>query len=138
FTSRHGGVSSGPYASLNLGRFTDDNRAAVRENRQRLQGLLGVRFVYGRQVHGARVMRVDQARGEPAALVGPMDPASPADPTDPAHPAAPADPADPAAPAEADGQATSAHGVAPMVLTADCLPIAVAGGGAVAMLRAGW
>ena len=29
-------------------------------------------------------------------------------------------------------------GVAPMVLTADCLPIAIAGDGAVAMLHAGW
>ena len=30
------------------------------------------------------------------------------------------------------------RGLAPMVLTADCLPIAIAGGGAVAMLHAGW
>jgi YfiH family protein len=39
---------------------------------------------------------------------------------------------------EADGQATSRVGIAPMVLTADCLPIALAGGGAVAVLHAGW
>ena len=30
------------------------------------------------------------------------------------------------------------RGVAPMVMTADCLPVAVAGAGAVAMLHAGW
>ena len=30
FTTRHGGVSSGPYRSLNLGRLTDDDPAAVR------------------------------------------------------------------------------------------------------------
>jgi YfiH family protein len=41
-------------------------------------------------------------------------------------------------PQEADGQATALAGVAPMVLTADCLPLAVAGEGAVAMLHAGW
>jgi YfiH family protein len=51
----------------------------------------------------------------------------------------PADaPADQTEPVDADGQATMLAGVAPMVLTADCLPIAVAGGGAVAMLHAGW
>ncbi len=39
---------------------------------------------------------------------------------------------------DADGQATASTELAPMVLVADCLPIAVAGGGAVAMLHAGW
>jgi YfiH family protein len=39
---------------------------------------------------------------------------------------------------EADAQVTAAPGVAPMVMTADCLPIAVAGGGAVAVIHAGW
>jgi len=39
---------------------------------------------------------------------------------------------------EADGQATVLAGVAPMVLTADCLPVAIAGAGGVAMLHAGW
>ena len=40
--------------------------------------------------------------------------------------------------ADADAQATASTGVAPMVMTADCLPIAVAGGGAVAVIHAGW
>jgi hypothetical protein len=39
---------------------------------------------------------------------------------------------------EADGHATSVRGLAPMVLTADCLPIVIAGGGAVAVVHAGW
>jgi hypothetical protein len=38
----------------------------------------------------------------------------------------------------ADGQATNVSGVAVAALVADCLPVAVAGGGAVAMLHAGW
>ena len=38
----------------------------------------------------------------------------------------------------ADGQATAAKGFALMVMVADCLPIALAGEGAVAMLHAGW
>jgi YfiH family protein len=40
--------------------------------------------------------------------------------------------------APADGQATALAGVAPMVLTADCLPIALSARGAVAMLHGGW
>ena len=45
---------------------------------------------------------------------------------------------EPAEPLEADGSATVSPGVAPIVLTADCLPIAIAGGGAVAVVHAGW
>ena len=39
---------------------------------------------------------------------------------------------------EADGLATPLRTVAPMVLTADCLPIAIASQHAVAMVHAGW
>jgi YfiH family protein len=39
---------------------------------------------------------------------------------------------------EADGQATVAPGIGLTMLAADCLPIAVASEGAVAMLHAGW
>jgi purine-nucleoside/S-methyl-5'-thioadenosine phosphorylase / adenosine deaminase len=39
---------------------------------------------------------------------------------------------------EADGQATTALGVAAIVLTADCLPVALAGPGVVGMVHAGW
>ena len=38
----------------------------------------------------------------------------------------------------ADGQATALRGVGAMVLSADCLPVALAGEGAVAMVHAGW
>ncbi|MGH2858585.1 MAG: polyphenol oxidase family protein, partial [Solirubrobacteraceae bacterium] len=44
----------------------------------------------------------------------------------------------PAAPAPVDGQATSRRDVALVALTADCLPIAIGGDGAVAMVHAGW
>jgi YfiH family protein len=50
------------------------------------------------------------------------------------HVTAPSD----GAPPEADGQATASTGVAPMVMTADCLAIAVAGGGTVSIIHAGW
>jgi hypothetical protein len=37
-----------------------------------------------------------------------------------------------------DGQATALRGIAPAALGADCLPVAIAGGGAVAVVHAGW
>lgn len=58
FTTRRGGVSEGPYASLNLGRMTDDDPDAVDENRRRLP-VPWDRIAYGRQVHGADVHRAD-------------------------------------------------------------------------------
>ena len=41
-------------------------------------------------------------------------------------------------PPEADGQAAAVAGVAPAVLVADCLPVVIAGQGAVAAVHAGW
>jgi YfiH family protein len=106
FTTRRGGVSAGPYTSLNLGRWTADAPDAVRRNRERVEAAAGARFAYGRQVHGIEVHQADgPTTGEPA---------------------------------DADGIVTAVSGVAPMVLTADCLPVAVAGGGAVGILHGGW
>ncbi len=59
FTTRAGGVSEGPYASLNLGLSSGDDRAKVEANRALLLEALGARReqVCGyHQVHGARVM----------------------------------------------------------------------------------
>jgi YfiH family protein len=110
FTTRRGGVSEGPYASLNLGLTTGfaggaaaDDPARVRANRERVRALTGAgRLAQGRQVHGARVV-VDAAGVE-----------------------------------EADGQVSTQRGVAPIVLVADCLPVALVAPDAVAMLHAGW
>jgi YfiH family protein len=46
--------------------------------------------------------------------------------------------ADPDATPDADGQVTAAEGVAPIVLVADCLPIALLAPEAVGMVHAGW
>jgi polyphenol oxidase len=103
FTTRRGGVSEGPYASLNLGLWTDDDAGRVRDNRERVRAAVRAeRLAQGRQVHGTRVV-VDAEGIE-----------------------------------EADGQVTTAPGVAAMVLVADCLPVALAGPDRVAMLHAGW
>jgi polyphenol oxidase len=104
FTTRRGGVSQPPYDTLNLGRWTDDDHAAVEENRARVLRLVGAeRFAFGRQVHGATVVRDDEADV-----------------------------------VDADGQVSTRPGVAPLVLTADCLPVALASPGAVGMVHAGW
>ena len=113
FTTRRGGVSRGPFESLNLGRLTTDDPDAVTRNRDLLQAQIAGGMAMVRQVHGARVVQ----RDDPTQVSGP----------------APAGDLD-----EADGQVTSRPGIAPVVLTADCLPVVVAGGGAVAVLHAGW
>lgn len=56
-TTRSGGVSSGPYSSLNLGLHVGDNPAAVAENRRRLMETVGLKREprWLQQVHGMRV-----------------------------------------------------------------------------------
>ncbi|HEY9074797.1 MAG TPA: laccase domain-containing protein [Desulfobaccales bacterium] len=55
FFTRQGGVSLKPYASLNLSLAVGDGRAAVEENRRRVQTVLGLDFLAGaRQVHGCQ------------------------------------------------------------------------------------
>jgi len=111
FSSRHGGVSAGPFASLNLGRLTDDPGSNVDENRARLAAQVGLprtRFLYGRQVHGAEVRRAT----EPPSAKRPH--------------------------AEEDGQATALADAAALVFTADCLPVLLFAPGAVAALHGGW
>ncbi len=59
-TTRHGGVSQGPYSSLNLGSHVGDDPAAVLANRARLGEHLTGAPLWLEQVHGTRV--VDAAR----------------------------------------------------------------------------
>jgi len=107
FTTRRGGVSEGPFASLNLGSWTDDDPERVRANRAAVERLGGGRLAQVHQVHGTRVIEARPRReGAP--------------------------------PPDADGQVTSARGIAPMALTADCLPVALVAPEAVAMVHAGW
>lgn len=69
FSTREGGVSEGPYASLNLGRLTGDDVDRVDENRRLLCAELGAdaeRLTLNRQVHSTLVHRaVPGSRGEP-------------------------------------------------------------------------
>jgi YfiH family protein len=66
FTTRRGGVSEGPYESLNLGILTDDDPARVEENRRRVLARAGVeRFAMGHQVHGAELAEWDGPSSRP-------------------------------------------------------------------------
>jgi YfiH family protein len=62
FSTREGGVSEGPFSSLNLGILTDDHQENVAENRRRLMAAAGVeRVVMGLQVHGTEIAEWDEA-----------------------------------------------------------------------------
>jgi polyphenol oxidase len=117
FGSRVGGVSKAPYESLNIGVLTEDADAAVIENRARLAGAVGAKpwnVPIGLQVHKADI----------------------AVHTEPQVPSPFAEPG--TALEEVDGHVVRGPGLAPLVLTADCLPVALAGPGGVAMLHCGW
>jgi YfiH family protein len=117
FTERSGGVSDGAFASLNLGlRAGDDIGRAIR-NRRLLATTLGLDgFAAGQQVHGTRVVRVGRGR----AGSGFEDPALTLRGT--------------------DAMCTSTRGIGLAVLTADCVPIALAdpSTGLIAAVHAGW
>ncbi len=117
FATRLGGVSAAPFDRLNLGVLTDDSNEAVVENRRRLAAALGLdpaRIPIGLQVHGADLaFHSGPQQPSPFALPGSEIP-------------------------EVDGHVVSAPGLAPLVFTADCLPVALFGPGGVAMLHCGW
>jgi YfiH family protein len=61
-STRLGGVSAAPFASLNLGLYTSDALENVRENRRRLVAALGLDindFAGSRQVHGSEILIVE-------------------------------------------------------------------------------
>lgn len=61
-TTRAGGVSAAPYATMNLGRNSGDDPAALAENRRRFESFVPDRPAALRQVHGAGVAILRRAR----------------------------------------------------------------------------
>lgn len=111
-TTRNGGVSRAPYASLNLGlggadATARDDPASVAENRRRVARHLPAPPCWLRQVHGREVATLSRA---------------------------------PVAAPVADAAVTRARGVPLAVLVADCLPILLAdrAGRAIGIAHAGW
>lgn len=103
FTTRHGGVSPAPWASLDLGANTGDDPVRVRANRSRLDAWLGAPVAFAAQVHGDEVLVLGESeRAEWASQAPPI------------------------AAGEADAVITSADGLGLGVLVADCVPVLLA------------
>ena len=125
-TTRHGGVSAGPYASLNLGLHVGDEPGLVLENRRRAAAALGADpgdVVWAAQPHGrvaAVVSAADRGRG---AFTGPG-----------------ADPEGRLAVPDADALVTADPGPVLAILVADCVPIVLFDPVArvLACVHAGW
>jgi YfiH family protein len=118
-TARSGGVSSGPYDSLNLSFSVGDDPAHVLENRRRLAAGFGASlddFVFAGQVHGAGVRVVSGAdRGSGALRLDDVI-------------------------GDTDALVTSSPDVVLAILTADCVPIVLHDPVArvLACVHAGW
>jgi len=118
-TTRHGGVSTGAYATLNLSFGVGDRPQDVLENRRRAAAALGAdlaEFVFGKQVHGAVARVVTRAdRGRGAAVAG-------------------------AGVGEADALVTGDPGTVLGAVVADCVPMLLYDPGAqvIACVHAGW
>jgi YfiH family protein len=123
-TTRDGGVSEPPFGrwrdgadqpgGLNLGMKSGDDPAAVAANRARLLALTGLtEAAWLDQVHGARIVRAEDALREARAS---------------------------GAPAQADASVTDRAGIACVVMVADCMPVLLCdeAGRAVGAAHAGW
>jgi YfiH family protein len=112
FSTRGGGVSTGAFASLNLGMKWGDAPDNVRENRRRLRRAAGSEVIYAAtQVHGADIV-VARAGDDAAAI----------------------------ARQAADGVCAVDPGTVVSIFVADCIPVLMADvrTGAVAAVHAGW
>jgi len=101
-TTRGGGVSEGPYASLNMSLSVGDEPGAVLENRRRVAAAIGADpadFVFSRQVHGAAVRMVTATERSSGAFA--VDGSVP----------------------EADALVTADPSVVLAILAADCIPV---------------
>ena len=111
FLTRQGGVSTGLFASLNVGLGSSDDRASVHENRRRAVAAVapGAQLVTLHQVHSATVV--------------PVTAAFPDDERPPA-----------------DAMVTATPGLALGILTADCAPILLADSqaGVIGAAHSGW
>ena len=118
-TTRHGGVSGGPYATLNLGLHVGDHVEHVMTNRQRAAAAFGVELnslVFAEQFHGANVRRVGPAERGRGTLS--MEDAIPS----------------------CDVLVTTSPQTTLVMMVADCVPIALIDpqSGVLAVVHAGW
>lgn len=119
FTTRWGGVSEGPFGTLNLGLHVGDDVDRVRRNRRLVAAATGVpleSWVLAEQVHGAQV-----------AVVGRKESGRGAESLETVI-------------RQADGLVTAEPGIALVALFADCVPVYLVDPvrRAVALVHAGW
>lgn len=112
-STRKGGVSGGPYASLNLGDHVGDDPESVTENRAVFAneaGLESTDILWLKQVHGVRVADLDQST---VCCESPI---------------------------VADAATTTMSKKGCVVMTADCMPVLLSdlSGSRVAAVHAGW
>lgn len=110
-TTRHGSFSAPPYDGFNLALHVGDDPAEVRANRLRLQQALKL---------PRQPLWLEQVHGVVVVDAATVDPSAP--------------------PPQADAAFTCRPGVACVVMTADCLPVALAArdGSVVGVAHAGW
>lgn len=118
FTTRLGGVSSGEFASLNLGYKKNDSAANVKANFERVFKAMGIereRAALASQVHGSRICIVDEAHTGRAVTGENGEPCF-------------------------DGLATNRRGIALVTFYADCVPVFLydARVKAIALAHSGW
>ena len=68
-TTRHGGVSTGTYASMNPGVYTEDDPGFIRKNLELLSDAVGIsleNMVIPHQTHEDRVLAIDASTGNPS------------------------------------------------------------------------
>jgi YfiH family protein len=140
FSTRLGGVSDGPYESLNLGILTGDHRGRVLRNRSLLAGTIGLeapRIAMGWQVHGADVRHWPGPPEREARAYFPPPDGQPSA-NEAASSGSAGDGARIRALPRVDGHVTDATRVGLIVLVADCLPVALCSPPRVAILHCGW
>lgn len=138
FSVRGGGVSQGPFASLNLSAAVGDDPRAVEENVARLRRAMGLSpqttLARAQQVHGDRVLAARASEGPHLVeLLAPSEPQAEAVSGERAH--APAQPA-----GCADALVALEPGTAVAIAVADCVPVLIAAEDerAAAAVHSGW
>jgi YfiH family protein len=109
FAARSGGVSSGPFATLNLSGSVGDDPDRVSINRARVAAAASFDLkavALARQVHGREVIEVGSG--------------------------------DSGVRGRADGLTTRAEGPVLGIFTADCAPVVIEGDGCIGIVHAGW